>query len=204
MKIICVARNYVEHAREMDSQAPGEPVFFLKPETALLRNNEPFYYPDFSKDIHYEVELVVRINKMGKHIPVQFAHRYYDQIGIGIDFTARDVQRELKKAGLPWTKAKAFDFSAPVGNDFLPKTMFDDVQNINFRLDLNGRTVQKGNSRDMIFSIDQLISYISQFITLKMGDLIFTGTPQGVGSVKIGDRLQAYIENHLLLDFEVK
>ncbi len=204
MKIICVARNYADHAREMQAEKPEEPVFFLKPETALLRNNEPFYYPEFSNEIHYEVEIVVRISKMGKHIDRRFAHRYYEEIGIGIDFTARDVQREMKKKGLPWTKAKAFDFSAPVGNKFLPKSRFSDVQNINFRLEKNGETVQQGNTRDMLFTIDELISYISKFITLKTGDLIFTGTPAGVGPVKIGDRLSAYIEDELLLDFEIK
>ena len=204
MKIICVARNYLEHAKEMNSAKPEEPVFFLKPETALLRNNDDFYYPEFSNEIHYEVEIVVRINKMSKHIPLEFAHRYYDEIGIGIDFTARDVQRELKQKGLPWTKAKAFDFSAPVGNKFLPKTRFKSVQNINFKLLKNGQLVQKGNTKDMIFSIDELISYVSRFITLKTGDLIFTGTPAGVGPVQIGDRLEAYIENEKLLDFEIK
>ncbi len=204
MKIICVARNYLEHAKEMNSAKPEEPVFFLKPETALLRNNDDFYYPEFSNEIHYEVEIVVRINKMSKHIPLEFAHRYYDEIGIGIDFTARDVQRELKQKGLPWTKAKAFDFSAPVGNKFLPKTMFKSVQDINFKLLKNGQLVQQGNTKDMIFSIDELISYVSRFITLKTGDLIFTGTPAGVGPVQIGDRLEAYIENEKLLDFEIK
>ncbi len=204
MKIICVARNYADHAKEMNAERPEEPVFFLKPETALLRNNEPFYYPEFSNEIHYEVEIVVRISKMGKHIDRRFAHRYYEELGIGIDFTARDVQRELKAKGLPWTKAKAFDFSAPVGNRFLPKSKFANVQDINFRLEKNGEIVQQGNTRDMLFTIDELISYISQFITLKMGDLIFTGTPVGVGPVRIGDKLQAYIEDELLLDFEIK
>ncbi len=203
MKIICIGRNYADHAKEMNAQVPEEPVFFLKPETALLRNNDPFYYPDFSKEIHYEAELVIKISKIGKHIHPKFAHRYFNEIGIGIDFTARDLQRIAKQKGLPWTKAKSFDFSAPVGNTFLPKTKFNDLKNINFRLDINGKTVQQGNTKDMIFDFEQIISYVSKFITLKVGDLIFTGTPAGVGEIKIGDRLQAYIEDQLLLDFKI-
>ncbi len=204
MKIICIGKNYLNHAKEMGGLPPKEPLFFLKPETALLRNNEPFYYPEFSNEIHYEVEIVVRISKMGKHIEPRFAHRYYEEIGIGIDFTARDIQRLHKEKGWPWEKAKAFDHSAPVGNRFLPVNTFRTVQDINFRLEKNGEIVQQGNTRDMIFSIDELISYVSQFITLKTGDLIFTGTPEGVGPVKIGDTLQAFIEDKLLLDFEIK
>jgi len=204
MKIICIGRNYIDHAKELGNKVPKEPMFFLKPETSLLRNNDPFYYPDFTKELHYEVEIVVKINKMGKHIDKRFAHRYYDQIGIGIDFTARDLQRQAKEKGHPWTKAKSFDFSAPVGNEFISKTEFASVQDINFKLEKNGQVVQQGNTRDMIFDIDTIISYVSSFITLKTGDLIFTGTPAGVGEVQIGDRLSAYIEERLLLDFEIK
>ena len=188
----------------MGGLPPKEPLFFLKPETALLRNNEPFYYPEFSKEIHYEVEIVVRISKMGKHIEKRFAHRYYEEIGIGIDLTARDIQRIHKEKGWPWEKPKSFDHSAPVGNRFLPITKFKNLQNINFRLEKNGKIVQQGNTKNMIFDIDFIISYISKFITLKTGDLIFTGTPEGVGPIDIGDNLQAYIENELLLDFEIK
>ena len=204
MKIICIGKNYYNHAVEMGSLPPKELLFFLKPETALLRNNEPFYYPEFSKEIHYEVEIVVRISKMGKHIEKRFAHRYYEEIGIGIDLTARDIQRIHKEKGWPWEKPKSFDHSAPVGNRFLPITMFKNLQNINFRLEKNGKVVQQGNTKDMIFDIDFIISYVSKFITLKTGDLIFTGTPEGVGPIDIGDNLQAYIENELLLDFEIK
>ncbi len=204
MKIIAIGQNYIDHIKEMGASIPTQPVFFLKPETALLRNNQPFYYPEFSNEIHYEVELVIRISKMGKYIHKQFAHRYFDEIGIGIDFTARDIQREAKQKGLPWTKAKAFDFSAPVSPKFLPKTTFKSLSDINFRLELNGKIVQKGNTANMLFDFETLISYVSQFITFKSGDLIFTGTPSGVGEVKPGDRLQAYIEDILLLDFEVK
>ena len=204
MKIIAIGRNYAKHAKEMKSQVPKEPVFFLKPDTALLRNNDAFYYPNFSKEIHYEVELVVKIKKVGKHIQKQFAHKYYDEIGIGIDFTARDIQREHKKKGLPWEKAKSFDFSAPVGNEFINKNNLNGINNINFSLALNDKIVQQTNSKNMLFDIDELISYVSKFFTLKIGDLIFTGTPEGVGEIKIGDKLQAKIEDKILLDFEVK
>ncbi len=204
MKIICIGKNYFRHAQEMGGLPPKEPLFFLKPETALLRNNEPFYYPEFSNEIHYEVELVIRISKMGKHIDKRFAHRYFEEIGIGIDFTARDIQRVHKEKGWPWEKAKAFDFSAPISSRFLHKSQFKDLKNINFRLEKNGEIVQQGNTKDMIFSFEEIISYVSQFITLKTGDLIYTGTPEGVGPIKIGDTLQAFIENELLLDFEIK
>ena len=204
MKIIAIGRNYLDHAKEMNSCVSKEPIFFLKPDTALLRNNDPFYLPDFSNEIHYEVELVVKINKVGKHIQKKFAYRYYEEIGIGIDFTARDIQRTCKAKGLPWEKAKAFDFSAPICKRFINKNNFKSINNINFSLDLNNETVQESNSKNMILDFDTLIYYVSKFFTLKIGDLIFTGTPQGVGKIKIGDKLQAKIENEILLDFEVK
>ena len=203
MKIICIGRNYAEHAKEMNSALPTEPVFFLKPDTALIKDNQPFYYPDFSTELHHEVELVLKINKPGKNIEPQFAHKYYDEIGIGIDFTARDIQAKCKEKGLPWEKAKAFDGSAPIGQ-FVNKKMFADLNNINFHLTIDGKIVQKGNTKDLLFSFDTVIAYISKFITLKTGDLIFTGTPEGVGPVKIGDKLEAFIENEGLLKFEIK
>jgi 2-keto-4-pentenoate hydratase/2-oxohepta-3-ene-1,7-dioic acid hydratase in catechol pathway len=203
MKIICIGRNYAEHAKEMNAPVPAEPVVFLKPETALLQKNLPFYYPEFSNDIHHEVELVLKISKMGRHIEPQFASRYYDEIGIGIDFTARDIQAKCKEKGLPWEKAKAFDHSAPIGK-FLPKTRFPLMDDIRFHLDVNGKKVQQGTTEDLLFSFDNLIAYVSKFFTLKKGDLIYTGTPEGVGPVKIGDRLEAYIGDEKLLDFEIK
>ena len=204
MKIIAIGRNYVEHAKELNNAVPEEPVFFLKPETALLRNNRAFYYPEFSNDIHYEAEIVVRINKIGKYIEEEFAHRYYDEIGIGIDFTARDLQKIQKEKGLPWEIAKAFDHSAPVSRTFVNKNKFKDVQDINFSLDINGKEVQSGNTKDMLFTVDKIIAYVSKFVSFKMGDLIFTGTPSGVGPVKIGDHLIASIEGEELLNFEIK
>ncbi|MEO5642153.1 MAG: fumarylacetoacetate hydrolase family protein [Bacteroidia bacterium] len=203
MKIICIGRNYAEHAKEMNAPVPSEPVLFMKPETALLQKNLPFYYPEFSKDIHHEVEIVLKISKMGRHIEPMFANRYYDEIGIGIDFTARDIQAKCKEKGLPWEKAKSFDHSAPIGI-FLPKTRFPLMDDIHFHLDVNGENVQQGNTQDLLFSFDKLIAYVSQYFTLKKGDLIFTGTPEGVGPVKIGDRLEAYIGQEKLLDFEIK
>ncbi len=203
MKIIAIGRNYIDHAKELNNPVPENPVFFLKPETALLQKNRPFYYPDFSEDIHYETEIVVKINRVGKNIAKRFAHRYYQEIGIGIDFTARDLQRTCKSKGLPWEIAKAFDNSAPIGK-FIDKSKFENISDINFNLDINGNLVQQGNTADMIFDIDTLIAYVSKFFTLKMGDLIFTGTPAGVGLVKIGDRLSASIENEELLSFEIK
>jgi len=202
MKIICIGRNYTEHAKELNNKIPEEPMFFMKPETSLLLKNRPFYYPDFSKDIHYETEIVIKINKLGKRIDEKFAHRYYSEIGLGIDFTARDLQQECKKNGQPWEIAKAFEHSAPLSGTFINKTELPD--NINFKLELNENTVQNGNTKNMIFSVDKIISYISQFFTLKIGDLIFTGTPAGVGAVKIGDNLKGYIEDQLMFDFEVK
>ncbi len=203
MKIICIGRNYAEHAKEMKAAVPTEPVFFMKPDTALIKGNEPFYYPDFSKEIHHEVELVIKMSRAGKHIEPEFAHKYYEEIGIGIDFTARDIQAKCKEKGLPWEKAKSFDGSAPIGN-FVNKRTFTDLNNINFLLTINGKSVQKGNTKDLLFSFDKVISYISKFVTLKTGDLIFTGTPEGVGEVKKGDVLEAFIEKESLLKFEIK
>lgn len=192
MKIICIGRNYVDHILELNNQIPTSPVFFLKPDSALLIRNRPFYYPPFSQEIHYEVELILKINKVGKCIPKEFANSYFDEIGIGLDMTARDLQDKAKAKGLPWTLAKGFDYSAPVGK-FFPKKRFADLRDIDFHLDLNGVTVQKGNSGLMIHAFDDIISYISQFMTLRTGDYIFTGTPAGVGPVKIGDKLEAWI-----------
>ena len=203
MKIICIGRNYADHAKEMNSPVPTEPIFFLKPDTAIIRDNQPFYYPDFSKEIHHEVELVIKINKVGKNIDAQFAHKYYDEIGIGIDFTARDIQANCKEKGLPWEKAKAFDGSAPIGK-FIDKKKIVDQNNIHFKLLLNGNSVQEGNTKDLLFTFDTLIAYVSRFFTLKTGDLIYTGTPEGVGPVAIGDKLEASIENETLLSFEIK
>ncbi|MGG7661145.1 fumarylacetoacetate hydrolase family protein [Dyadobacter sp. BHUBP1] len=203
MKIICVGRNYAEHIAELNNQTPDSPVIFLKPETAQLRTGEDFYYPEFSKDVHYEVELVVKINRAGKNIEEKFAHKYYNEIGIGVDFTARDLQSELKAKGLPWELAKAFNGSAPV-SDFVPVSDFADVQDINFSLDVNGEMRQNGNSSMMIYRINYLISFVSKYFMLKTGDLIFTGTPKGVGPVKIGDKLTASIEGKKMLELFVK
>ena len=203
MKVICIGRNYAFHAKELNNPIPKDPVFFLKPDSALLPNSKPFFYPDFSNEIHHEIEIVIKINRLGKNIAEKFAHKYYNEIGIGIDLTARDIQRKLKEKGLPWEKAKGFDGAAPI-SEFVPKSKFADVCNINFRLDVNGKTVQLGNTKDMLFSIDRLIAYVSQFMTLKIGDLIFTGTPEGVGPVQINDRLECYIADEKMLDFLVK
>jgi acylpyruvate hydrolase len=203
MKIICIGRNYAEHAKEMKSEIPKEPVFFMKPDTALIIRNQPFFIPDFSHEIHHEVELVLKINKVGKNIEERFAHKYFDEIGIGIDFTARDLQAQCKEKGLPWEKAKAFDGSAPIGS-FLMKKDLPASDKIDFHLSINGKKVQHGNTKDLLFSFDKIIAYVSRFITLKKGDLIFTGTPEGVGPVKTDDRLEAYIGTDLLLAFNVK
>lgn len=203
MKIICIGQNYLEHIKELNSAIPDEPVFFMKPDTALLVDNKSFYLPDFSNDIHHEVEIVLKINRVGKNIAEQFAHKYYEEITVGIDFTARDIQKAQKTKGLPWEKAKAFDGSAPIGK-FVSKSKCASMSNIGFHLDINGKTVQKGNTSDLLFSFDKVISFISQFITLRIGDLIYTGTPVGVGPVKIGDKLEAYLEGEKLLSFEVK
>ncbi len=203
MKIICIGRNYAEHAKELKNEIPKEPVWFMKPDTALLKDGEPFYYPDFTKDLHHEIEIVIKINKVGKHIDEQFAHKYYDEIGLGIDFTARDLQNLCKEKGLPWERAKAFDGSAPIGK-FIKKEQLGDLSNIAFELKINGESRQVGSTKDLLFSFDKVIAYVSQFVTLKVGDLIYTGTPEGVGPVKIGDKLQGYMKGDLLLEFEVK
>jgi 2-keto-4-pentenoate hydratase/2-oxohepta-3-ene-1,7-dioic acid hydratase in catechol pathway len=203
MKIICIGRNYVEHIEELKNEKPDEPVIFMKPDSAILRKNRPFYIPDFSNNLHHEVELVLRIDKVGKNISKKYAHRYYNSVGLGIDFTARDLQDKLKAKGLPWEKAKAFDYSAVISDTFVPLTDLDS-ENITFRLDINGETRQQGNSAQMIFPFDELISNISTYFTLKTGDLIYTGTPSGVGPVKDGDRLQAFIGDKKLLDFLIK
>lgn len=203
MKIIAIGRNYAEHIEELENERPSSPVVFLKPDTALLKKNAPFYHPDFSENIHHEVELVLKICKEGKYIKEAFAHRYFDEIGIGIDFTARDLQDQCKAKGLPWEIAKAFNGSAPIG-EFIPVDQFEDLKNINFHLMINGQLKQKGNTGMMLFDFAVIIAYVSQFFTLRKGDLIFTGTPAGVCKVNIGDRLEAFIEDKKLLDFEVK
>jgi len=203
MKIFCIGLNYKSHIEELNKAVPTKPVFFLKPETALTLKNRPFFYPDFSNNIHYEVELVFRINKLGKHIQKKFAHTYYDEIGLGIDFTARDIQADIFRNALPWEISKAFDGSAVI-NRFLPKTNFSDLRNIKFSLYKNKQLVQQGNTSDMLFQIDEIIEYVSQFITLKIGDLIFTGTPCGIGKVEIGDELEGYIGEELMFKCNVK
>ena len=203
MKIICIGRNYREHARELGNPVPEDPIFFLKPDTAILRRNRPFLYPDFSSDIHYETEIVIKISKNGKHIEPAHAHTYYDEIGIGIDFTARDLQQKAREKGLPWALAKGFDHAAPISS-FKAKTNLPDLERLHFHLDLNGKTVQHGFTGDMIFPVDTLISYLSRFITLRKGDLVFTGTPSGVGPVSKGDLLEAFIEDKKMLKCEVK
>lgn len=203
MKIICIGRNYIDHAKELQNEVPSEPVVFMKPDTALLPKRNPFFIPDFSKDVHHELELVVRINKVGKSIEERFAHRYYDEITVGIDFTARDVQQKCKTKGLPWERAKAFDGSAPVGK-FMPLPKGKNVQDLSISMTKNGKIVQKANTKDMLFTVDRLISEVSQFITLKIGDLIFTGTPAGVGPVAIDDQLECFLEGKSLLQVNVK
>lgn len=204
MKIICVGRNYAAHAKELNNAVEEKPVIFLKPETAIIPSRQPFFYPSFSTDVHYETELVVRICKVGKNISEKFAHRYYEEITLGIDFTARDLQQELKTKGLPWELAKGFDGSAPVGK-FIPKEQFGKpVNNLNFTMQLNGELKQTGHTADMIFSVDKIIAFVSTFYTLKIGDLIFTGTPQGVGPVKAGDVLEAWLEEEQVLKVKVR
>lgn len=204
MKIFAIGLNYDSHNKEMNrSFEASEPVVFMKPDTSLLRNGNPFFLPDFSERIEYETEIVIKINRLGRNIAQKFAHRYYDEFTVGIDFTARDLQMKQKQKGLPWEISKSFDGSAPIG-EFVNKSDFEDVNNIDFRLDLNGNTVQQGNSGDMIYSFDKIIAYVSQFFTLKIGDLIYTGTPAGVGTVSINDHLQGYIEDKKLLDFKIK
>ncbi|WP_161890913.1 fumarylacetoacetate hydrolase family protein [Pontibacter russatus] len=203
MKIVAIGRNYAEHIAELKNEVPDEPVIFFKPDTAILRNNEPFYYPDYTSDVHHEVELILRISREGKNIDRKFARKYYDGIGLGIDFTARDLQAKAKAKGLPWALAKGFNGSAPV-SEFLPVGQFPDLRQINFRLEVNGVAKQQGNSAMMLHPFEDIIAYVSRFITLKTGDIIFTGTPAGVGPVQIGDRLEGYVEDRKLLDFEVK
>lgn len=202
MKIICIGRNYAAHIAELQNEVPTDPVVFIKPDTALLKDGETFYIPDFSNDIHHEVEIVVRIHKNGKHIDEKFAHKYYEELTVGIDFTARDVQNRLKEKGLPWLLAKGFDGAAPVGR-MIPKSGFESMRQISFGLKVNGTVRQEGNTALMLHHIDKLISYVSGIMTLKTGDLIFTGTPAGVSSVKPGDLLEAYIENSILLQTTV-
>ena len=203
MKILCIGRNYADHISELKNERPTEPVIFLKPDTAILKDNETFYHPDFSNDIHHEVEIVLKINKVGKNIETKFAHKYYDEIGVGIDFTARDLQSKLKEKGLPWEKAKAFNGSAPISG-FVPKTQFADLQNLNFHLEVNGEVRQNGNTHLMLWNFDEIIAEISKYFTLKTGDLVFTGTPAGVGKIVVGDKLTAFIESEEMMNFEVK
>lgn len=203
MKIICISRNYAEHIAELNNEKPDEPVIFLKPNTALLPKDTDFILPEFSNDVHYETEIVVKISKVGKSIDVKFAHKYYNQISLGIDFTARDLQNKLKEKGLPWEKAKAFDGSAVVGN-FLDKNNFQSIENINFGLFKNGEPVQSGNTSLMLYKIDEIIAYVSQFFTLKTGDLLFTGTPKGVRTIRPNDILEGYIEQQKIFKLSIK
>ena len=203
MKIICIGRNYADHIAELENERPKDPVVFIKPDTTIGQSNTPFYIPDFSNDVHHEIELVIRINRIGKHIQEKFAHKYYDQISVGIDFTARDLQAQLKAKGLPWEKAKSFDGATVLGK-WVSKDQFKDLQNLNFHLDKNGQPVQQGNSKLMLYTIDQLIAYVSTFFTLKIGDVLFTGTPAGVGAVAEDDLLEGYLEGQLLLRQKVK
>ncbi|WP_113652326.1 fumarylacetoacetate hydrolase family protein [Pedobacter namyangjuensis] len=203
MKIIAIGRNYAAHAKELNNEVPSKPIIFLKPDTAVLKDNKPFYIPDFSSDIHYELEVVLKVCKEGKHIAEKFAHNYYDEIGLGIDFTARDIQSEHKEKGLPWELAKAFDNSAVVSN-FLPKADFADMYQLQFELQINKETRQNGHTSNLLFSFEKIIAFVSQYITLKKGDLIFTGTPEGVGKVNTGDHLEAWLEGKQLLNFNVK
>lgn len=202
MKIFGIGRNYVAHIEELNNERPEEPVIFTMPETALLQKNRPFYYPSFTNDIHHEVEIVIKISKAGKNIDEKFAHTYYDEIGIGIDFTARDIQQKAKEKGLPWAIAKGFNDAAPISS-FMPKTNYD-LNNLNFSLTLDGEIKQAGNTKLMLFSFDYIISYLSKFFLLKNGDLIFTGTPSGVGPVAIGNRLETFIEDKKLMHVEIK
>lgn len=203
MKIICIGRNYANHIEELQNERPFEPVVFMKPDSAILLKQHPFVIPEFSQDIHHEIELIVKISKVGKYIDAKFAHKYYDEISVGIDFTARDLQEELKEKGLSWEKAKAFDGSAVIG-EFLPKNQFSSLENIKFELTNNNKIVQKGNSSHMLWKIDELISYISQYFTIKIGDIIFTGTPEGVAAVKPEDVLEGFLEGNKLFSIKIK
>jgi 2-keto-4-pentenoate hydratase/2-oxohepta-3-ene-1,7-dioic acid hydratase in catechol pathway len=204
MKIICVGRNYTEHIEELKNERPEHPILFLKPDTAILLKKQAFFIPTFSDDVHYEAEVLVRINRVGKHIQKKFAHKYYDEIGLGIDFTARDLQEQLKQKGLPWEKAKSFDGAAVIGEKWISKSNFEDVDNINFRLQKNGEEVQNGSTSHMLWKIDELIEYISQYFTLKIGDVIFTGTPAGVGRVNVNDELTGFLETEQIFSIQVK
>ncbi|MEZ4856686.1 MAG: fumarylacetoacetate hydrolase family protein [Gelidibacter sp.] len=203
MKLICIGRNYTDHIKELANEKPTDPVVFLKPDTAILLKKQPFFIPDFSDDVHHEVEVLVKISKVGKYIDKKFAHKYYNDIGLGIDFTARDLQTQLKEKGLPWEKAKAFDGAAVIG-DWLPKTSFESVDAINFTLEKNGNVVQAGNTSHMLWKIDEIIEYVSKYFTLKIGDIIFTGTPSGVGKVVANDKLIGYLEDKQLFSITVK
>lgn len=203
MKLICIGRNYTAHIAELENEKPKDPVIFLKPDTAILLKKQPFFIPDFSEEVHHEVEVLVKINRVGKHIDKKFAHKYYNEIGLGIDFTARDLQHKLKSKGLPWEKAKAFDGAAVIGN-WLPKSEFEDVNAIEFYLEKNDIVVQKGNTSHMLWKIDELIEYVSKYFTLKIGDIIFTGTPAGVGKVVANDTLKGYIGDHQPFSITVK
>ena len=203
MKLICIGRNYINHIAELKNEKPSDPVVFIKPDTAILLKKQPFFIPDYSKNIQHEVEVIVKINRVGKYIENKFAHKYYDHIGLGIDFTARDLQQKLKASGLPWEKAKAFDGSAVVGK-WAPKSTFESLENLSFSLKKNDVVVQSGNTQQMLWGIDAVIAYVSQFFTLKIGDIIFTGTPAGVGQVQAGDILKGYIENEEFFNIKVK
>lgn len=204
MKIICVGRNYTDHISELKNEKPEEPVLFQKPDTSILLKKQPFFIPDFSNDIHYEVEVLVKIKKIGKHIQEKFAHKYYDEIGLGIDFTARDLQNNLKEKGLPWEKSKAFDGAAVISDKWLQKEELPAVDALNFRLEKNEAVVQSSSTAHMLWKIDELIAYISSYFTLKIGDIIFTGTPAGVGKVATDDRLTGYLENQRMFSIKVK
>ena len=203
MKIFAIGQNYSEHNKELNSTNPTQPVVFMKPDTAVLKNNKPFFIPDFTEELHYETELIIKFNRIGKNIDKKFSTRYFTEIGLGVDFTARDLQRKLKSEGKPWEICKSFDNSAVIGN-FMSTNELNDIQNIQFRLDINGKTVQQGCSADMIFPINELIAYISRFFTIKIGDILFTGTPVGVGKVAVGDRLEGYIFDKKMFDFYIK
>ncbi|NRD22873.1 fumarylacetoacetate hydrolase family protein [Winogradskyella litoriviva] len=203
MKLICIGRNYTDHIKELENERPKDPVIFLKPDTSILLKKQPFFIPDFSNDVHYEVEVLVKINKVGKYIDKKFAHKYYDQIGLGIDFTARDLQAQLKSKGLPWEKAKAFDGAAVIGK-WLPKNKFQNINNINFSLKKNEDIVQASNTELMLWKIDEIIEYVSKYFTLKIGDIIFTGTPAGVGKIFADDRLIGYIEDEEMFSIKIK
>jgi 2-keto-4-pentenoate hydratase/2-oxohepta-3-ene-1,7-dioic acid hydratase in catechol pathway len=203
MKIICIGRNYTEHIEELENEKPSEPVVFLKPDTSILLKKQPFFIPDFSNDVHYEVEVLVKIDRIGKYIDSKFSHKYYNEIGLGIDFTARDLQSKLKEKGLPWEKAKSFDGAAVIGN-WVDKTKFESIDSLNFHLNKNEKKVQIGNTQNMLWKVDEIIAYVSKYFTLKIGDVIFTGTPSGVGRVEKNDVLSGFLEEEQLFSIKVK